>query len=555
MDSNENKDFPNFLQSLFLREINNESLIPYPTLDDDQQEFCDMMLTTQSKFAEDKIDTAKIDQEGNIPIELIKEYAELGFLAMSVPEEYDGADAPYTIYCKILEDLTGYDPSFATVLGGHESLALKPILLGASDEQKQRWLPKMATGEYLGCFALTEPSAGSDVHAMKSTAEPSEDGSHYIINGEKIWITNAGIANLFAFFTRIPRKQEDGKTKYNYACFILTRDMEGLSTGVPEKKMGIKGSSTATVTCVNVKVPKENLVGEENDGFMLAMQTLNYGRLSIASGVVGLMKVMIKHAREFAEQRVAFGSAIINHGMVAKMIAEMEIDAYVCDAVAYLTVGNVDRGQPEFQLESAAAKTFCTDSCWRAVNYALQIAGGSGYMQEYPYERAVRDSRIQTIFEGTNEIQRMFIALFALKQVGKSLKDAGTLGVIGKAVGEKLTSPKLEGMNEKLNDSVKRFEQMVDILSSNARRVTMKFQKEIVTHQLIQQRIADIAIYTYASAAAISKTNYLIDKNSHQFEKGLRITDYFTYEALRKIKSWEADIWSNEDDLLLSIAK
>ena len=541
---NSDNKFPNFLESLFLRQIHKEAILPYPTLDEDDQEFADMMLTTQKKFIEENINAEAIDHAATIDPALISAYAELGFFAMTIPEEFEGAEAPYTTYCKIYEDLCRGDASFSTVLGGHQSLSMKPILLAASKEQKERWLPKLAEGEFIGAFALTEPSAGSDVHNLKSVAEPSEDGTHYILNGEKLWITNGSYANFFTYFTRVPRKQEDGSIKYNIACMVVTRDMEGVSTGQPEKKMGLKGSATTTVTCQNVKVPVENLVGGENDGFMLAMQTLNYGRLSLAASTVGVMKEMLKRSREFAEQRVTFGKKIINHGMVAKMVADMEVDLFVSEALAYLTAGNVDRGQPEFQLESAATKTFCTEACWRVINNAVQINGGMGYMSEYPYERALRDARINTIFEGTNEIQRMFIALFATKKVGKMLAD----GLLNKD--SEIT---LDGFDERLTDAKDKFIEMVDILSKTAIDVTVKFGKEIVNNQLIQKRLAEMAIYTYASVAAISKTQCMIGKNASDIEKALKITNYFTQKKLNKVKKLANAIWDNQDDLLLSI--
>jgi len=274
------------------------------------------------------------------------------------------------------------------------------------------------------------------------------------------------------------------------------------------------------------------------------MQTLNYGRLSLAASTVGVMKEMLKLTREFADQRVTFGKTIINHGMVAKMIADMEIDLFVSEALAYLTAGNVDRGQKEFQLESACSKTFCTEACWRVVNNAVQINGGMGYMSEYPYERALRDTRINLIFEGTNEIQRMFIALFSTKKIGKMLAE----GKISQ------DSPlNLEGFDEKLDEAKDRFLEMVDILSKNAMEITTKFGKDIVNKQLVQMRLSDIAIYTYATAAAISKTQHLIKCNSTQTEKALKITNFFTHDALTNIKLWEKAIWDNQDDLLLSI--
>jgi len=558
---------PSFMKSLFQGRIENELLFPYPQLSEDEQENLEFFLESLYKFGEDKIDSVAIDENAEIPDDVLQGLGELGLWGLIIPEEYDGFGFSQTAYSKVFENVARIDGSLVVTLGAHSSIGLKGLLLFGTEEQKKKYLPALATGESIAAFALTEPSSGSDAASIKTRAELSEDGSHYILNGNKIWITNGGIADVFTVLAKVPM-EIDGETKEKITAFIVTRNMEGFSSGAEEKKLGIKGSSTTELHFDDVKVPAENLLGEQGKGFKVAMEILNSGRLGLAAGCMGAMKEVLHLSLEHALQREQFGSRIADFEMIKEKIARMNMAAYVTESMVYHTTGLADRGDIDYSLESAICKVWGSEKLWDVVNEALQISAGAGYMKEYPYERILRDSRINMIFEGTNEILRMFIALAGmeapgdyLKKVGKALRDpiksAGLLtDYIYKKIKRTVSHPELPSAADSLAPSVEAFSRYVDEFAGTVEKVLTTHGKKIIQKEHIQKRIAESAMELYAMATTISRTTADIEKNGlESSQTGITICNTFCQESWRRIRRRLTMTEQNQDDGINEIAE
>jgi acyl-CoA dehydrogenase family member 9 len=311
---------------------------------------------------------------------------------------------------------SSHDASVSLTIGAHSSIGMKGILLFGTPEQQARYLPKLATGEYIAAFCLTESGAGSDAASIRTTAKQNDDGS-WTLNGEKIWITNGGIAQVYTVFART--EGTDGKI----TAFIVEADWPGVSHGAHEDKMGIRASSTTVVSFSDVRIPADNVLGDAGKGFKVAMAILNNGRTGLGGGAVGTMKRLIRLATHQASERRQFGQPIANYGLVREKIAQMMIDCFAAESTVWMLAHYIDSGCEDYSTEAAISKIFASDAVQRCGHEALQIAAGNGFMREYPYEQIVRDSRILSIFEGTNEILRLFVALAGLKDAGRALSE------------------------------------------------------------------------------------------------------------------------------------
>ena len=374
------------------------------TLTEEQQMLRDM--TRDFVNNEIKPIAAKIDAEEKIPRELIQKLGELGFLGVAFPEEYGGGGFGEVGYCLMQEEIARGCMSTATFIGAHQSIGSNVIYIGGSEEQKQKYLTPLAKGEKIGAFCLTEAQAGSDSFNVKTRAHL--DGNEWVINGEKLWITNGGIADIVSVFAR---------TDKGISAFIVETKTPGFSAGPPEKKMGIKGSTTNAITFDNVRIPKENLIGTEGRGFILAMKTLNAGRLGLGAACLGASKELLEMSTQYAKQRKQFDQSISNFQAVQFMLSEMAILLYAMESMVYRTAADYD-AKKEVNRQSAIVKIFCSESLDKIADYAVQIHGGMGYSRELPIERFYRDSRINRIFEGTSEIQKGIIAREVLKKNG-----------------------------------------------------------------------------------------------------------------------------------------
>ncbi len=357
--------------------------------------------------AELKPIASKIDQEEEIPREIIDKLAEIGLLGTPFPTEYGGSGFGEVGYCIAQEEIARACMSTATLIGAHISIGTNSIFIGGSEELKQKYMPDLTSGKKLAAFALTEPNAGSDAFNLQTRAEL--DGDEWVINGEKMWITNGPIADVFAVYAR---------TKRGIAGFVVEKGTPGFTQGQPEKKMGIKGSKTSTLSFDNVRIPKENIIGSERAGFLIAMKTLDAGRLGLGAACLGGMKELLELATNYAKTRQQFGEPIARFQSVQNMLAEMAIEVYTVESLVYRTAVDYDDGTM-LPRQAAIVKHVASEGLSKCADLAMQIYGGMGFSQEVPIERMYRDARINRIFEGTNEIQKMIIARDILKRNGK----------------------------------------------------------------------------------------------------------------------------------------
>lgn len=349
---------------------------------------------------------AEIDSNEKIPEDLIKQLGELGLLGVSFPEEYGGAGMGEVGYCLMQEEIARGCMSTATFIGAHQSIGANTIYLGGSEEQKKKYLVPLAQGEKIGAFCLTEAQAGSDSFNVKTRAEL--EGDEWVINGEKLWITNGGIADIVSVFAR---------TSKGISTFIVETDQPGFQAGPPEKKMGIKGSTTNQITFDNVRVPKDNLIGRDGRGFVVAMKTLDAGRLGLGAACTGAAKELLEMSAVYSKERRQFDQSIANFQAIQFMLAEMATIIFTMESIVYRTAVDYDLGK-NISKQSAMVKLYCSEGLDKIADFAVQVHGGMGYSRELPVERYYRDSRINRIFEGTNEIQKGIIARDVLKKNG-----------------------------------------------------------------------------------------------------------------------------------------
>ena len=353
---------------------------------------------------------SKIDSEERIPKDLIDKLGELGALGVAFPEEYGGGGLGEIGYCLMQEEIARGCMSTATFIGAHQSIGSNAIYIGGNEEQKKKYLTRLASGQAIGAYCLTEAQAGSDAFNLKTRAYL--EGDEWVINGEKLWITNGGIADIVSVFAR---------TDKGISAFIVETTNPGFHAGPAEKKMGIKGSTTNAITFDNVRVPKENLLGHDGRGFLIAMKTLDAGRLGLGAACLGAAKELFELSIGYSKERKQFDQHIANFQAIQHMISQMAIMIYNMETIVYRTAIDYDL-KKDISTQSAMVKYYCSESLDKIADLAVQIHGGMGYSKELPIERFYRDSRINRIFEGTNEIQLGIIARDALKKNGKIFK-------------------------------------------------------------------------------------------------------------------------------------
>uniref|UniRef100_A0A668AAD3 Acyl-CoA dehydrogenase family, member 9 n=1 Tax=Myripristis murdjan TaxID=586833 RepID=A0A668AAD3_9TELE len=452
-----------YAKDLFLGQVNKAEVFPYPEIGNEELEEINQFVAPVEKFFNEDVDSKKIDHEAKIPPETLDGLKQLGLFGIQVPEEYGGLGLSNTMYAR-LGEIISLDGSIAVTLAAHQAIGLKGILIAGNEAQKQKYLPKLATGEHIAAFCLTEPGSGSDAASIQTRATLSEDGKHYLLNGSKIWISNGGMADIMTVFARTEVTDKNGVKQDKISAFIVERAYGGIISGKPEDKLGIRGSNTCEVAFDNVPVPVENVIGEVGAGFKVAMNILNSGRFSMGSAGAGMIKKLIEMTSEYAATRKQFNRKLSEFGMIQEKFAVMAMNAFVMESMAYLTAGMMDRpGVPDCSLEAAMVKVFSSEGGWICVSEALQVLGGLGYTKNYPYERYLRDCRILLIFEGTNEILRMYIALTGMQYAGKILTG-------------------------KINCPAFRLETIVD-------------------EQLVLKRVADVLINLYAMTAVLSRAS------------------------------------------------
>ncbi|MGA9573055.1 MAG: acyl-CoA dehydrogenase family protein [Lysobacterales bacterium] len=559
-----------FMRSLCMGQIEQDVIFPFPTLDASQKETLhEIAGALESLLGPRAEDFRHWDVEGEMPMEFIDELRGFGLFGLIIPEDHGGMALGNMAYSRTLQEVGRYDASVAVTIGAHSSIGMRGLILFGSDEQKARYLPKLASGEMIAAFCLTEAGAGSDAAAIKTTAV-QKDGN-WVLNGSKLWITNGGMASFYTVFARTGEEHGHGKM----TAFIVTGDMDGVSFGPHEDKMGLRASFTTTVSFDEVKVPNDNVLGEIGKGFKVAMQILNSGRTGLGGGSVGGMKRLIELATKQANERKTFGQPIASYGLIKEKVGRMVIDCYTSEAVVTMVGGLIDAGYTEYAVEAAISKVYATECLSRTADEALQIAGGNGFMREYPYERIVRDSRINRIFEGTNEILRLFIALTAmndvasqLKELAASMKDVlndpikgfGVLSDYARKHAHLRTgmggSAKLQGLHPAVKSVAESFETETRFLAQAVDRILRKHGKNIVGKQFATKRLAEIMIDLFVLACTLSRVQASIEANgAEKAAKEIDILQMFTREARFRMKQNFRRIDNNDDEPLKALAE
>src|SRR5438067_44732 len=450
--------------------------------------------------------------------ELIKKASELGLTSVDIPEEFGGMEMD-KVSSAIIADYIAKSGSFSVTWGAHVGIGTLPIVYFGTPEQKQRYLPKLASGEWVGAYALSESSSGSDALNCRTRADLSSDGKHYILNGEKMWITNASFADLYVIFAKVGGEK--------FSAFVVERTFPGFSVGAEEKKLGIRGSSTCPLILNDCKVPVGNLLGEIGKGHVIAFNILNIGRFKLGAGCVGGARTSLLAGLNYAKQRKAFGKALVDFGLIREKLADVAIGIYVGESLAYRTVGMIDealrgidkhspdastqirKGIEEYAVECSILKVWGSEMLDQVVDHVVQIYGGYGFVEEYPAERAYRDSRVNRIFEGTNEINRMIITGWLMKRAMSG--QLALMPAIKKLMDEVLAGP---SMGEELEGAMAEERKIV----GNAKKIALfvagvasqRYMMKLADEQEVMAAIANIIIETYAMESALLRAEKLI---------------------------------------------
>lgn len=553
-------------ESLFLGNILEAVLFPYPTFSQAQRESVTMIIDSIDKFMGGREEEYRtFDREGMQPAAYLEELCSMGLFGLIIPEEYEGIGLSNAGYARVLQHTSRYDASTSLTIGAHSSIGMKGLLLFGNEEQKRRYLPKLASGEMKAAFCLTEPGSGSDAASIKTTATRNADGS-WSLSGEKIWITNGSFAEFFTVFARTDG--EEGKL----TAFLVERAFGGISSGKKEDKLGIRASATTTVTFDNVQVPDANRLGEVGKGFKVAMGILNNGRTGLGGGCVGGMKRCIELAARHAAERKQFGRPIAEFGLVKEKLARMTVLCFATESMVHWLASRIDAGATNYSVEAAMSKVLASESLWTVANEALQIAGGVGYMKEYPYERVVRDSRINLIFEGTNEILRLYIGLTGLKDAGEYLKEIGKtagnifndpikgFGVLSSYAKKRISKAfsardGIRWVHPLLEEEGKACSYYTVWLSRAVEAVLRKHGKNIIGKQLLTKRLADTATSLFSALTVLSRVTKMIqDKGDAATKDEQRIARIYLQYTKSQMNSNLRKLERDEDALLLELA-
>jgi acyl-CoA dehydrogenase family protein 9 len=547
---------PSFTKSLFLGRVQSELVMPYPLLAGEERTKVDDAVASAREFLS-TYDMWKAEEDGWVGDDTIRELGERKLTGLFVDEQYGGLGLSQSGYCRVMEEFGRVDGTLSVIMGVHQSIGTKPLFLYGTDDQKARWLPDLASGRKLAAFALTEPNVGSDAYNLETRADRQPDGS-WLLNGEKRWIGN-GDRDILTVFAR----GEQG-----HVALIVEKGMEGLSTGPRFETLGLKANRLQRVRFDNVRVPAENLLGEPGDGFRIAMQTLNNGRMSMGTAISGGMKRFLELALEHTSARKQFDRRLIDFEMVEEKLAWMAGEIYGLESGSYLTTGLVDRGESDFSLESAMTKVDASDQGWYALNRAFQLLGGEANMAKHPLAKALRDFRIFPIFEGSNDVMRAYVALNGIKALSEDLPDVANLKITNPvgAIGElapyvqgkfsrAVRPEKLEGAHPTFAHHDQELAGQTVRLRDAAEAALRKHGKKVQEKQLIQRRLADAASGIYSQTAVISRATAVFQRDGDQIS-GAEKTVAMNYlkrtqrEVNRQFRALEV----NDDKFVAQIA-
>ncbi|MBC7772160.1 MAG: acyl-CoA dehydrogenase family protein [Pyrinomonadaceae bacterium] len=580
-----------FTKNLFWGNFREELCFPYPAQDPKEIAECDQLLARLDEYLHNEHPAILIDQEQEIPRWVIDRLFQLGVLGMTISKEYGGLGMGITSYNRVLERIGHSCGSTAVLVSAHQSIGCKSVMLFGTDEQKKRWLPHLCK-DWVSAFCLSEPNVGCDAGGQETRCERSADGEHYIINGEKKWATSGAIASLFTVMTKQRLKDETGKDVDKITALVCTPDMEGIEILQKNRsKCGIRGTWQARIRFHNVKVPKANLMHKEGQGLKVALSCLNYGRCTLSAGMLGGARKAMDQSIKWSQTRFQFQRPLSDWELVRKHIANMAALTYAMDAVLYMTTGMLDRKDEDIMVETAVCKVFCSEMGWRCVNDAVQIMGGESYMTENEIERIFRDSRINLIVEGSNDLMQGFIFGYGGKKLAESMltvKDAvgwnkdepfgqnvsriltnGLKPAIVKAalplglelyLGMRRKAPHIKSVHPSLRSEADRLCRMIREHSHQLKQTSKRLEEALFSRQSMQARLADMGMYLHAWACTLSKLDADIRHNGGnadgdtEFQRDKAAALHFFDLCEMWINHCIRELYENPDDSMLTCA-
>ncbi len=547
---------PSFVRGLFEGDLHESLLFPYPAplserAPDDAATAARLVAELHRLVESGVIDSARMDEEERIPEEVITAFAHSGLLALSIPKEYGGLGLSASGYAVVAGEVAAVDPSLAVLIGVHCGLSSKAIVLFGNDEQKARYLPMLARGETLGAYALTEPETGSDAQNIVSRAERAPDGQGWLLYGRKHWIGNGQRAGVIVTFaqTRVAR----GDAMVNRpTAFIIRPDMPGFHVHGTVRKLGIRASTQAELIFDGLYVPDDHVLGEVGKGFSVAVNALNAGRLSLAAGCTAAARLLLREYIAYGEMRVQFGAPLVSFEVTQRKLSTMAADVYASDAMVGALAAALDGKNTDASLEAAIAKVFASELIWRATDEMVQLAGGRGFVKPWPYERYLRDARINRIFEGANEILRLYVGLNGVQGPAAQLQELAeaiksplqhwervaeyAAGRVKSALGrhEKFDVK----LHARLEPHARYVEKHTAELARATERAVMRHKKRIIERQMVVERLADMAAELYARTATIARTQRLIEERGvEQCARELDLCDLFCVTSGRRFRA------------------
>lgn len=551
-----------FAKSLFFGRFKGELLFPYPTLPPEKQREADEAVAQVRDFCERHIDAAAIDRNADIPRSVIDGLGQLGVLGMTAPKEFGGRGFGQLQYCKVMEVIGGHDASTAVFVNAHHSIGIRALLLFGTREQQQTWLPDLVAGRKIAAFALTEPQAGSDAGNVQTTAIPTPDGTSYILNGEKRYITSGGIADVLTVMARTPMP---GSNEWKVTAFLVTPDMPGFQVVEARMpKVGIRGTATARLAFKDMRVPAENVLGKVGKGLRIALTVLDFGRTTFGASCTGVAKTCLRLAIDHAKTRIQFKQPLAEFELVKKKIAFMAAHAFAMEATTTQCAAFIDSGHEDYMLETAMLKVWSTEHLWTIVNDTLQIYGGRGFFTDEPIERMMRDARLNQIGEGANDVLRAFIAVVGSKAVGEGflkVLDAvkqpwshfGTLLDFGREqISARLSIPHVPVQSRELYPEARLLAGLVQQFGLAVQWVLRKSRRieVFLTSQYQHERLADAACDIYAASCTLSRLDHLLQSSNGRPSHNTRdlVTGrHFLKIAFRRIRQNLAALDDNDD--------